>query len=249
MKKIKTFHKIFLSIGSIGAVIFGYFAFYSATPALSANNDFILTWSTNSYIPQTYEGKALPIRGSEISVFALPVKKLAQNPDYMYYRWLLDDDVVGWAGGMGKSSFSFAAEKWAGDFHKIESQILDPQQRTVLSQNYIYIKIVNPEVLIFDSGNNYYPLVEKISASPGKNVKLTAQPFFFNISKISDLIFDWQINGQSLPGQEDADQNILTLTIPEGAVTETIYKDLRLTAGSKNNEREQGGVNLSIEIK
>ncbi|MDD2753267.1 MAG: hypothetical protein PHT44_01535 [Candidatus Portnoybacteria bacterium] len=246
MKKTGSLHKILFLAGVI--VLMG-FAALPAKPTLSANSDFILTWSTSSYVPQTYEGKALPVRGSAITVFALPVKKLAQNPDYLYYRWLLDDDVVGWAGGMGKSSFKFSAEKWAGDFHKVESQILDSQQRAVLSQDFIYIKIVNPEILISGPDNSNYSLIEKISAGTGKNIKLTAQPFFFNIGKLSDLNFSWQLNDQELPSQGDNDQNILSLTTPKGILSEAIYKNIRLTVSSKNNDMEWGSINLSLEIR
>lgn len=246
MKKTKIFRTILILAG---ISVFGYFALPAAKQALSAGNDFILTWSANSYVPQTYEGKALPIRSSQITVFALPVKKLAQNPDFLYYRWLLDDDVVGWANGIGKSSFSFTAEKWAGDFHKVDSQILDSQQQVVLSQNSIYIKIVDPEVLISDPDNNNYSLVEKISAGTGKDIKLTAWPLFFNISKIDDMNFDWRIDGQSLSDQSASNPNLLNLTIPKSNLSQTLYKNLYLLATPKNNEREQGSVNLSLEIK
>ena len=225
--------------------------FTSRAPSINAaNNDFILTWSANSYIPPSYEGRALPSRGSKIEVFALPVKKLAQNPDYLYYRWLLDDDVVGWANGIGKQSFKFMAEKWAGDFHKIESQILDSQQRVILSQGSIYIKIVNPDILISDPNNDYYSITEKIATRTGKKIKLTARPFFFNISKIADLNFNWRFEDQELFGpNEESNPNLLFLTIPKGNLNKTLYKNLYLSASPKSNSGEQASINLSVEIK
>ncbi len=225
---------------------------YLASPspaARAANNDFILTWSANSYVPPSYEGKALPIRGSKIKVFALPVKKLAQNPDYLYYRSLLDDDVVGWANGIGNHSFQFTAEKWAGDFHKIESQILDSQQQMILSQSSIYIKIVNPEVLISDPNNDHYSLTEKIDAQTGKDIKLIAWPLFFNISKIADLLFNWTIDEQTLTALDEKNPDQLVIKIPSGNLNKTLYKNLHLSAGPKSNAREQASINLSVEIK
>jgi len=229
------------------------FYFASDTPNVSAaNTDFVLTWSSSSYVPLSYEGKALPIRGSKIKVFALPTKTLPQNPSYMYYRWLLDDDVVGWANGIGKDTFTFAAEKWSGDYHKVESQILDSQQQTTFFQGSVYIKIVNPEILVFDSKNNYRSIVEKITTKTNEKIKLTALPFFFNIKKIADLAFNWQLENQLISGQADqkeADQNLLNLTIPAGTLDKTLYKNLYLSANSKINESEQDSLNLSIEIK
>ncbi len=224
--------------------------FYFTPSVSAANTDFILTWSSNSYVPLSYEGKALPIRGSKIKVFTLPTKKLPKNPDYLYYRWLLDDDVVGWANGIGKDSFTFTADKWSGDYHKVESQILDSQQQTVLFQGSTYIKIVSPEVLVFDSNNNYRSLVEKIETKTNEKIKLIALPFFFNIKKIADLDFNWRFEDQELFGQnEGGDPNLLFLTIPSGNLNKTLYKNLYLSASPKSNAREQASLNLSVEIK
>lgn len=246
MKKTKTLYKILFLAGTI---ILGYLVLPVSRSALSASSDFILTWSANSYIPQTYEGRALPIRGSTITVFALPVKKLAQNPDFLYYRWLLDDDVVGWANGIGKTSFVFAAEKWAGDFHKIGLQILDSSRQVTLFQGSVYVKIVSPEILISNPDNSRYSIVETLKAATGKKIKLTAWPFFFNIRRITDMDFSWQIDGQELSGEENSDPNLLNLTIPEGNLSQTVYKNLYLLAFPKNNEREQDSINLSVEIR
>lgn len=243
-------HRFITITGLAIALIGAGFYFGPSTPEASAvGTDFVLTWSSSSYVPLSYEGKALPARGSQIKVFALPVKKLSPNPDYLYYRWLLDDNVVGWANGIGQNVFSFSADKWPGNYHKVESQILDSRQQTILFQGYVYIKIVSPEILASDSNSNYYSAVEKISTETNKKIKLTARPFFFNIKKIADLTFNWQLDGQEISGQEGTEQNLFTLTIPAGTLSETLYKNLLLNAASKTNEREQDSLNLSIEIK
>lgn len=237
---------IILLIALIGA---GFYFAPEAPSARATTNYFILTWSANSYVPLSYEGKALPIRGSKIKVFALPAKKLAQNPDYLYYRWLLDDDVVGWASGVGNSFFQFTASKWAGDYHKIESQILDSQQGATLSQNSIYIKIIDPEVLISSSSNSNYSIIEKVIAKTGQNLTILAEPLFFNVQKISDLIFNWTLDGQAPTSIDEKNQNQMTIKIPAGNLSASIFKNLSLSVQKQADQMQQSTVNLSVEIK
>ena len=225
------------------------FYFAPQTPQTNAAaGDFVLIWSANSYIPPSYEGKALPIKGSKITVFALPAKKSAKNPDFLYYRWLLDDDVVGWANGVGNSFFQFTADKWSGDYHKIESQILDSQQGTVLYQNFIYIKIISPEVLISNPNNNY-SVTERTTAKTGRNMVLFAKPLFFNAQKISDLIFKWTLEGQILTSPDEKNPDQLTIKIPAGNLSESIFKNLSVSVKNQTDQMQQSTVNLNVEIK
>ncbi|MBU3901425.1 hypothetical protein KKF25_02165 [Patescibacteria group bacterium] len=220
----------------------------SSSPATrAADNDWLLTWSSNSYVPLGYEGRALPSRGSQIKVTAMPTKKLAQNPDALYYRWLLDNEIMYSAQGTGKSSFQFRVTKWGGDSHEIESQILDNQEN-IIWRGFLSIKIVSPQVLLKTPGS-YYAFVDSVSSKTGKNLVLTALPFFFQAQKLTDLIFNWAVDGQTLSALDEKNPDQLTIKIPAGDLSESIFKNLSLSVQNKTDELQQLTVNFSLEIK
>ena len=51
-----------------------------------------LTWSTDTYVPFDYPGKALPTRGSVIEV-AVNIDSQEINPQELIYQWFLDDNM------------------------------------------------------------------------------------------------------------------------------------------------------------
>jgi len=225
----------------------GFYLAPGAPSARAAAGDWLLTWSSNSYVPQGYEGKALPSRGSSIKVSAIPTRKLAQNPDALYYRWLLDGDIMGWAQGQGKSSFKFTVTKWGGASHEIESQILDSDEN-VLWRGSLSVKIVNPQVLFKTNGNNYAAR-DSLTATTGQNLTFIAEPLFFNAQKMSDLIFKWTLDGQEPTALDEKNQNQMTIKIPAGNLSASIFKDLSVFIQNKTDELQQSKANLSVEIK
>lgn len=213
----------------------------------SKENNFVLSWSADSYVPADYEGKALPTRGSEIRVVAEPTKKISQDPEKLTYRWLLDNDIAGYASGQGKSVFRFRATKWAGDTHEIESQVLD-EKETLISRNVISVKIAEPELLIKQATGNY-ALKESLSAFTGQDVKILAIPLFFHIKNLGEVAWQWRFDNQTLSSPDQKDLNQLTLKIPKGNLSNLLKKDLSVSAANKKDDYQQGAVNLTIEIR
>jgi len=224
-----------------------YFALAAPPVARAVDNDFLLTWSSNSYVPLDYEGKALPSRGSTIKVAVLPTKKLSQNPDALYYRWLLDNEIMYSAQGIGRSSFQFRATKWGGDDHEIESQILDSQEK-IIWRGFLTIKIASPQIL-FKTTNSNYAAQDSLIAATGQNLTLLAEPLFFNTQNIADLAFSWAIDRQILDTLDEKNPNQLTIKIPAGNLSASIFKDLSLFIQNKADQLQQSTINLNIEIK
>ncbi len=223
---------------------------YLADPALlarAADNSFLLTWSSDSYVPPDYEGKALPSRGSLIKVAAIPVKKLTADPDQLYYRWLLDNEIVYPAQGQGKSSFQFPATKWSGDSHEIESQILD-EQGNLLWRGFLAVKITSPQLLL-KKQNGGYAVQEALSAATGQSLTLIAVPFFFHAQKPADLSFTWTIDQQKPEAGDEKTPDQLIIKIPAGSLSSPVSKALSLFVQNKTDQLQRSTINLSIEIK
>jgi len=209
--------------------------------------DFILSWSCNSYVPVDYQGKALPTRGSQITVVAIPTKKLAQNPDGLYYRWLLDDEIAGYANGQGKSSFQFRATKWMGDDHLVELQILDANQK-LLARITTSVSIVEPELLLKNPRSNY-ALQDGIIVETGQNVTISAYPMFFHVKDTSAVDWQWSFDNQTLTPQDQKNLNQLVLKIPSGKLSQSLQKVLSLLATNKSDQYEQTSASLNVEIR
>lgn len=215
--------------------------------APSSAADFTMNWTSNSYAPADYEGKALPTHGSEIRVAVVPTKKLAANPDKLFYRWLLDGDIAGWAGGQGKSIMRFKATKWNSNNHEVEVEILN-DAGDLIYQNKIIIGIVKPEVAMKKQGD-YYSLKENLTVNTGQEIKILASPLFFNIKKLSQADWKWNFADQLLSSPDEKNLNFLLLKIPAGTLIEKLIKNLSLTVADKSDQFQQASVSLEIEIK
>lgn len=226
---------------SLLSVLFRY-----AAPAKSANNNFILAWTADSYIPENYQGKALPTQGGRIKVICMPTKKLPQNPDNLYYRWLLDGEIMGWAGGQGKAFFNFKATENAGQTHEVESQVLD-ENENVIWRSRINIRIAPTQILIKEK-NSDYALKNNFSIATGKEAILSALPLFFQIKNLKELNFKWDFAGQTMSSPDDQNLDSLTLKIPNGNLAEPLTQKLSLTASNKNQKNQQASTNLDIKI-
>jgi hypothetical protein len=211
-----------------------------------SGDDFILSWSTDSYVPPDYEGKALPTRNGHIRVVAIPTKMLSLHPDKYYYRWILDGMVQGWAGGQGKSTFNFQVTKWPGQSYEIESQVLDASE-TLVSKNTLAIEIEKPTLLLRQE-NTSYSIIDTLNTATGREVTLTAFPLFFNVAKANSLDWQWQIDGQtiSLVGQKDLTR--LTVKIPTVKLSSQVQKSIAVTATDQIDKMQQAIVDIIVNI-
>jgi len=243
----KKYSKIFL----ISALLTTLFAVNPveqklANSAQAADNNFTLTWSSGSYIPPGYEGLALPTMGSQIKVFVLPTRKLNFDPERLTYRWLLDNEIVGGAGGQGKTAFSFRATKWPGDSHTVASQILDGEN--VIWRGSLEIKISSAKA-IFKLPNDNYSILETARTKTGQTLQISAIPFFFNTKSLSDLNFQWKLDGQELASSDNKNFDVFLLTVPAGQIEEALLKSLSLLISDKKNSDQQASSQITIEIK
>jgi hypothetical protein len=213
----------------------------------SASDDFVLSWSSDSYVPNTYLGKALPTRGSEIRMVIEPTKKLAQDPQKLSYRWLLDDGLAGYASGQGKSVFRFQVTKWAGAAHNVSVQILDASGNLLALKSQA-IRIVNPEVLLTKTDNSY-ALQNTLNVGTGQQINFYAIPLFFHIEDLAQVLWQWTFADQAIAASDQKDSNLLALTIPQGKLSQTIEKNLSVSATNKDDQYQQAAASLYVNIK
>lgn len=143
-----------------------------------------LTWHANNFYPADFEGKALPINGTTVSVTVGFVKgQKIQDPSGMPITWYLDGGVLNQ--GIGLNQTSFIITKTSGGRHLLRA---DVETSNGTFSAAVSIPVVSPETVIINREGN-----DGVPASTGVN--LEAMPYFFNVTSFDDLIFTWLVNG------------------------------------------------------
>ncbi|MDP2947013.1 MAG: hypothetical protein Q8N88_02775, partial [Nanoarchaeota archaeon] len=218
--------------------------FVSAEETISINK-FELIWSSDTYTPFDYQGRNLPVIGSKITVNAI-LNVSGGDIRNLKYSWFLEDIFQQNKSGYGKNEFYFYAQKRPGSYHTIRLQIFN-EDRTVFEEKIIQIPVTKPELLIYSSNGNSHFLnqASKISAVlAGKTFSFIAKPYFFSISKLTDLIFEWTINRQQPIISSDYNASVLHLDVPlEAKSTEN-----EILVNVKNSTAEEQKAYQTIKI-
>jgi len=162
--------------------------------SLGATEPFLfLTWNARSYVPDSYLGKIIPGPNSPIivSLEAIQDGKIADLRSSTI-KWYVDGELF--SSVVGQKSFTIRAPK------RLTSGIMSIRAEVVDKWDRIKMKTVDiplsPPLVVLKS--NY------LSRSFGENkISVSASPYFFGTTNLSDLIFSWKVNGQSVGSAEN----------------------------------------------
>jgi hypothetical protein len=209
-----------------------------------------LTWSTNTYVPLDYPGKALPTKGSVIEV-AANVDSREVNPQELNYRWFLNGHLQKGESGKGRSVLGFPVQWTSGNEHSIRIELRD-EEENLLASAYLDIGIVQPQVIIQPiTSKGTLPLESSVSLiikeyqiSAEQEMSFMAQPYFFNISSINELNFNWSL-GDRKPSQISSDNpHVFILKI--GQLIQSIKQNLKIGVENKNNPLQRAQMTAGI---
>lgn len=222
----KSFHAARLSIIENGKKI------AEGTAPIASFNVF-LAWRTNTFVPADYEGKAMPIVGSTITLTAFPEIK-GEVPDNLLYTWSVDAESRV-RNTLAEQEFSFMVMKNVSSvFVSVEVSTLN---QSVTITKALNIPMAKPQVLL--------PSAMPVFLSPGGKIELAAQPYYFNIASATDLQYEWSFGGKSILGIPP-DPNALTLAIPSDSGTGS--QVLTVSAENRRAPGETGRASLEINI-
>lgn len=159
-------------------------------PKAHAATEFITSWSSNSFVPSWYQGKAFPTYGSRINV-AFEVLEDGKVADLskVPVRWYVNDDLVlNEVYGNGIKTYSFVNEDYGNGMAVV--RIMMPDYKGGVIGTTINIPTKTSE-LVFDIPY-FQRKVER------KDNQIKAWPFFFNINNIGQLNFRWKANGGAI---------------------------------------------------
>jgi len=210
----------------------------SQTPAI----DLTLTWSTDTYIPADYPGKALPSRGSIVEIVA-NVDSLAANPWELDYRWFLNSSLQKESSGPGKIIFRFMVRQQAANNQSVRVEARD-NQGVILSSASSEIRIVDPEIVLLGPLSSLS--LDEYQINSNQKVNFIAKPYFFNIDHLDDLDYSWHLADKEAAPESSDQPNILFLEIEE--IDRAISQRLTILAKNRNNYLEQARNSAQINI-
>jgi len=199
--------------------------FFFPIQSQAAITSVTLTWSTNTYVPINYQGKALPSRGSRIEVVA-NINSADINPKELFYNWFLDDHIQKESSGQGRQVFKFNI----GERNKKRSVKVDvgnAEKTFSISSSYLMLKPQEPEIVLETTSiPTFSGLTQEYEVASDQTEIFTAQPYFFNIGSINDLKYKWSLAGSIAEQNNSRNPNVFTLKI--GKLIKSIKQKLNL---------------------
>ena len=209
--------------------------FFPAAVKAQAAPTVIAAWKTDSYVPASFPGKALPSKDSVVTatVEILDGGRFADLSG-TEIRWLLDNDEF--VSGFGKKTFQFRVGKEAESVHELKITVLYRDAELI---NFLMIPVAAPEVAI-DFKMYHYQIKRGES-------RLKAVPYFFNIADPKkDLDYVWS-SGNQATEEADADPDELIYEVsPETPIGDII--NISVLARNIQKELELAGDSLTLVV-
>ena len=172
-------------------------------PLLSyAAPELILTWKANTYVPENFTGKALPIASSAIDASVILVnggKVISLNPYDI--NWYAGEDRV--TGGKGKANARLTAPATGQDALELRVHILKYENQPL--DAFLTIPITRPEIVIAKKPH-------------AQTQGFSIIPYFWNILNPNELAIAWDDNEDSITARATNKKNALEfarMTIPK----------------------------------
>ncbi|HAO64782.1 TPA: hypothetical protein DCQ44_02240, partial [Candidatus Taylorbacteria bacterium] len=170
--------------------------------------DVDLLWQASSYVPPFYQGKALYPHQGVIIFTAVPSvsasKSIVSSANSYVYTWKKDGDTLGDYSGFGKNTFALQGTIISRPF-TIEVSI-SSTDGVSLGAASVTINPRSPQIAFYENNPLLGVLYNKNISSftmQGKELSVTAVPFFFNTQPAGNLQFAWTMNNSPIASQSD----------------------------------------------
>lgn len=215
------------------------------TTTLSTQNpnfEFLISWRAVNFVPSDYRGKIIPSKNSiiEISFDLLDSNGKFVDVSKQQINWNIDRNSF--RSGMGLKSIITTFDKASAKLIEIELPNYSDKTYTGAYLNkFINIPAVSPEVVI----NAPYP-----NKTIGiRQNAFQAIPYFFGISSLSQLKFEWEVNGKKM----DSDPNypsILALDLAsQGSPESGANAMIKVLAKNITDQLEFASRSINLDIK
>lgn len=223
-----------------------------ATKPAQADPGLSLTWSTSSFVPPNYQGKALATQNSRVYVSAI----VNQDVKNLKFHWKLDDAWQNFSSGLGRQTFSFNASQWPGYSHRIYLEVAVPgvENDEIIATASIEIPVVSPEIHIYqtDTTKTWPDLFGETGITArllaGSSTRFFALPFYFNIKKPTDLLYRWYLSGQDTDLSDATKPQVFDLDITPQTVS-GVKREIMLKCNNEANPLERVILKFNVVVE
>lgn len=204
MLKIKLLFFIFFATFSISLFSYAKGQFSYTNQNNNSATDFLIDWSSDTYIPSDYEGKALPTYGSKITLSATPLSIINENN----YEFIWRIDLTNSPSNNKKPIADFIVKKRGGE-HNIFLSIRDIKSKKIIKEVSFAIAIQSPQTIVYRKNlfGHLSPLTSYQDigniVDRDSQLDLVVKSFYFNqIKNLSSLRYRWGLNSEKIDSQE-----------------------------------------------
>ena len=178
-------------------------------------------WYAHTYTHPGYRGKALPVRGSTVTIVALPTLRTSSgtlDTKALFYEWRLENKLLPASSGKGKNTISLPVTQ---NSLPLRVSVLVHDERSLVSQEKrISITPHIPHILFYElhplRGPLFQMAIQNIyTLGAGEERQFIASPLFSSGSPRS-LNFQWNVDTEKLPPGADK-PDILSFSAEQGS--------------------------------
>lgn len=164
----------------------------------------LLVAESDGTAPPFYRGKSLFSYHGATRIAAIPFFAGANgarvNPKTLKYTWKIADRVPEGSSGVGRDTFMFYARV---PFRPTEIEVgVETADGSAVADARITAEALAPQVVLYENNPLYGILWNKALASDtaltAPEIRVVAQPFFFNKADAPQLQYNWTLNSQKV---------------------------------------------------
>lgn len=196
--------------------------------------EFLVSWRAINYVPADYQGKILPSNNSPVEVsFDLIDGNKIVNLSKKEINWYFNGRYFN--SGIGLKTITFNSN---GLDKNIRINISDYNGRSL--DKFLTVSNFKPEIVVDAKDIN--------KKSAGKQYNFTALPYFFNVSNLSQLKFQWKVNDQNLTGSVENPES-LSLDLKSETILPGTNFNILSSAQNIFNDLEFAAKKLNFTVK
>lgn len=212
---------ISIPAGNIGAVtnIEARLMLANGQPRIASGNftpsRVLVTVEPLTSAPSWYRGRTMPSVGSEVRVVAIPQTGAGLQPDDYSYTWRINETNTNRGAILGRFSETFTVPFGRGSTISVD---VNDRNGVVVARRSVFVPSVEPELYFYTTNplRGQQPLA-LTATTPliGDEMTVRAETFHLTTSPTPDMLYEWEVNGQSVENPS-IDQQSITLQRGEG---------------------------------
>ncbi len=166
--------------------------------------DLALTWTTDTYVPKWYKGKALPVAGSSMRIVAVPlfiVDGAAVPPEKLIYTWSLNGNNL--LSGLGQRTVT-VSQSLLPKTSQLIKVVIEDLHKKVRKEQRVAISPRQPRAVVYQvlplGGIEYRKGISLFSSAARGITDFQVEPFFFSTQARQDVTYRWTVGGKEIIG-------------------------------------------------